>query len=380
MKKALIFNLLGWLFLTASIGSFFYYWDVTRVHIMGLKSKNSFAYDPLPEHIVNYDIGKTLHISSPQDSGEKRQLLRAAIFGDQALESFLPYTHLRLLKNAYADQFPTPTCLFENEASKRTLCQLKTYKNWQNLDAIHELSFTFDPGYITKSYLFTPQKSNRKLVIYHHGYASTFHEQDHLLQQLNDEGFTIIALNMTSYGDHPLNYENPWAQAINGKIDQVKHPQEVIFKPVFASLNHVLNTNKIDHVYMMGLSAGGWVTAVSAALDPRIEKSYPIAGVLPLALRQGDKERASPQFYKPMLDAASYLDMFVMAADDQSRSQLQIFNRYDRCCFNNVRGKLYEDIVSQNSAGSFKVLIDETHARHKISTWAFEQILEDMNK
>jgi hypothetical protein len=132
-----------------------------------------------------------------------------------------------------------------------------------------------------------------------------------------------------------------------------------------------------QHVLIRRLVEAGYSVA---ALDPRIVKSYPVAGVLPIGLRHGDKERAAPQYYPPMLAAASYLDMFVLASDRPGRSQMQFFNRYDRCCFNNVRGKLYEKIVASHAEGGFSVLIDETHARHKISSWAFDHILQDMQR
>ncbi|WP_135081112.1 alpha/beta fold hydrolase [Terasakiella sp. SH-1] len=373
-----IFQSLGYLCLLGALVSFFYYWDPTRIFFMGLKSKNSFAFEELPKEITKYDIEKTLTLTSSSNLEDKRAQLRNSILGKQKLEDLRPYRQMRIYKQEFAEKYPAPICLFEPSVSTRMYCQLAAYKQWSNLDAIFELSTDFDPAYIAKSFLFTPLKSNGHLVLYHHGYAGTFHQQKYFLEKLNEQGFTVIAFNMISYGDHPNNIPDPWMYAVNGKLDQVKHPQEVIFKPVFASLNHALDTQKIQHVHMMGLSAGGWVTAVSAALDPRIEKSYPIAGVLPIGLRHGDKERASPQFYKPMLETASYLDMFALAADRPGRSQMQIFNRYDRCCFNNTRGKLYEDIVQNVTGGDFSVLIDETHARHKISSWAFDKILKDL--
>jgi len=61
---------------------------------------------------------------------------------------------------------------------------------------------------------------------------------------------------------------------------------------------------------------------------------------------------------------------------------LQVFNRFDRCCYSNTKGKLYEKAVKDAArlagGGQFDVLIDETHARHKISDYAMETILKDM--
>ena len=35
------------------------------------------------------------------------------------------------------------------------------------------------------------------------------------------------------------------------------------------------------HIVMAGLSGGGWTTTISAAIDPRITLSMPIAGSMP---------------------------------------------------------------------------------------------------
>ena len=113
----------------------------------------------------------------------------------------------------------------------------------------------------------------------------------------------------------------------------------------------------------------GFTTAVMAALDQRIRRSDPVAGVYPIYLREGqDILTEGPQYYGPMLKAAGYLDMFVLAVDSRDRRQMQVFNRYDRCCFNNMKGRLYEAAVQKTAAaiggGRFDVLIDQTHADH----------------
>jgi hypothetical protein len=86
--------------------------------------------------------------------------------------------------------------------------------------------------------------------------------------------------------------------------------------------------------------------------------------------------------YGPMVRAASYLDMYVLATDRPGRRQIQVFNRYDRCCYRNTKALLYLDAVreavSAIDGGKFDVLIDETHTDHKISDQAMGLILADM--
>ena len=134
---------------------------------------------------------------------------------------------------------------------------------------------------------------------------------------------------------------------------------------------------------MVGFSAGAWVTVLAAAVDPRIRRSYPVAGVLPVYLRR-DRETAPPQLDPTLLETVGYPDLFVLGAAGPDRAQVQIFNRFDRCCFAGTRGKLFEsaiqEAISEIGAGRFMVLIDETHARHKISDFAIRVILSDMER
>jgi hypothetical protein len=55
-------------------------------------------------------------------------------------------------------------------------------------------------------------------------------------------------------------------------------------EPVHFTINYALNVLGYKKVYMMGLSGGGWTTTLAAAVDPRIETSFPIAGSTPLSI------------------------------------------------------------------------------------------------
>jgi hypothetical protein len=47
------------------------------------------------------------------------------------------------------------------------------------------------------------------------------------------------------------------------------------------SVNYAVNVLGYKHVVLVGLSGGGWTTTVTAAVDPRIKLSIPIAGSVP---------------------------------------------------------------------------------------------------
>lgn len=75
---------------------------------------------------------------------------------------------------------------------------------------------------------------------------------------------------------------------------------------------------------MMGLSGGGWTTVLYAALDPRIMRSYPVAGSWPIYLRfasprdWGDYEETIPELYKTV----NYLEMYILGSYGEGRKQL----------------------------------------------------------
>ncbi len=94
----------------------------------------------------------------------------------------------------------------------------------------------------------------------------------------------------------------------------------------------------------------------------------------------------SPPSYPPLMAAANHLEMFALGAAGAERAQVQVFNRYDRCCFNGIRSDLYKSEV-QNAvtsktamAGRFEVLIDESHADHRISDFTTRAILQDLRR
>lgn len=258
----------------------------------------------------------------------------------------------------------------------------------ENLERIDALRFDMRGDTHSTMEMLLPAEANGEVVIYHHGYAGTFHESADAIRAFLGRGYAVVAINLMCYGGNDCT--PPLDPPVRGKtradlhvdFDLIENPLAFLFEPVVAAINYAQRVHGFRAVSMVGLSAGGWETAVAAAIDPRIRRSYPVSGVYPVYLREGQDLAPGIQFYRPMLEAASYLDMFVLATYGEGRRQLQVFNRYDRCCFNNTKGKLYEAAVQEAAgrigAGRFAVLIDETHAEHKISPFAVQRILEDM--
>ena len=123
-----------------------------------------------------------------------------------------------------------------------------------------------------------------------------------------------------------------------------EHPMDINGESNYAELNF-----RYRSVAMMGISGGGWLTTLYAALDPRVRASYPVAGTLPIFLRSkaardwGDYEQNHPDLYR----IANYPELYVLGSHGEGRRQIQILNRYDDCCFAGTRSRLYEEAVRE---------------------------------
>ena len=164
-------------------------------------------------------------------------------------------------------------------------------------------------------------------------------------------------------------------------------PVKYFLEPVAAIVNYAQNFH-FHKIIMIGISGGGWTTTVYAAIDPRINRSFPIAGSLPNYLRSidlsnlggaiGDYEQGVPGLYR----AANYLELYIMGSFGSGRRQVQILNEFDPCCFGGTGFKSYEDIIKNRvqslGEGSFDVFLDSSHRLHQISPVAFEIVFQNI--
>ncbi len=353
-----------------AVASFLYYWDPTRIHWKRWTASDPYLYDEIDPRLRATDPATLITIAGEADVGAARDRLIAAIWdGSGFPHAALPDEAVQVFPGPSADaSADCDTVLVEVKAGRR--CLTAIYGGFDNLARIERLRITLPIGYVAFPGFFRPKAGNGRVVIYHHGYAGTYHDQARLIAALVSEGYAVLAFNLPGYG----HYQAPRELFRDP-------PVRMYVEPVVAGINHLRKDHPEAAIDMVGFSAGGWVTVAAAAVDPRIRRSFPVAGVLPAYLRRA-RETAPPQLNPTLLAAGGYLDMFVLGALGDGRRQLQIFNRYDRCCFAGERATLYDhavrDAVSQLGAGSFAVMIDETHASHRLSHHAISRILEEM--
>ncbi|WP_202844813.1 hypothetical protein [Luteimonas saliphila] len=207
---------------------------------------------------------------------------------------------------------------------------------------------------LVRASILPADKPSRSLAIYHGGHKQVA-EEAFGARALQSAGYDVLAISMLPGVYHE-------------RIDGEPYPLRRFLEPVALGLNYALEQKAYDEVIMVGLSGGGWTTVVYAAMDPRIQRSYQIAGSLPEYLRQfvphsiGDHEQSLPGL------SMGYIDLYLMAASE-GREQFQVLVRHDPCCFPGDLAHTYRPFVEKRAAelgGQFGLVVDELD-QHDIS-------------
>ena len=263
------------------------------------------------------------------------------------------------------------------------------YAGLDNLASVERIEMRMEFGAKSIIDLFHPRNSNGRLLIYHQGHGGDFFKGIDTIQFFLRHGYAVAGFAMPLLGmNGPLVIETR-----DGSITLRNHgefrvldsdvfsPFRFFVEPVTVFLNYAVEEYGYDMVAMVGFSGGGWTTTLYAALDPRIARSYPVAGTLPLTIQSGgDYEQNHPNFYA----LVNYLELYVLGTFGGERRQIQVLNRYDSCCFGGTEYVRYEEHVARTAQrvgnGSFSVFSDETHREHKISEAALAVILNDLER
>ncbi len=352
------------LLLGGSVEVAIHHYDPTRVIYKRLKAADRYVYEEVAPHLLQTDPGDLIAAHVRSDPVRVRARLVDLVWGGDGYPATLvPETVERDVTG-----HPLPKLAAQVRVDR--LRVVMEHKLWSTLYYLHAL------------------QPNERLVLYHHGFGEKMNTMTPLFNALLAEGYDVLAINALGNAGNAI-----WAPATGGSkptahlffdLEPIDRPLRFHLEPIIAGLNHALAARSYRSADMIGFSMGGFMTALAAAVEPRIERSYPIAGVYPNYLRTGQEVMTNgPPYYPPLLAVANQLDLFVLGASGPNRSQLQIFNRFDRCCFNGVRGKVYEQAVREAVAdtptgGGFAVVLDESHADHRISNFAIETLLTDL--
>ena len=266
------------------------------------------------------------------------------------------------------------------------------YNNFQNLKRIDKLTVEMEYEVNSISYLFIPEQSNQKLILYHHGHDEDFLLGKNTIQFFLDKNFTVLAMTMPLVGMN----NQPIVEIDGlGEMKLISHnqfgllkeknfnPMKFFVHPIQINLNFLEKEHGFKRYSIIGLSGGGWTAVVYSAIDDRISDSFSVAGSIPFYLRVserdiGDYEQTNIDLY----EITNYLELYVLSAYGYDRKHIQVFNKNDPCCYPGNGYESYEffikDKLLQLGKGNFQIFIDDTHTEHKISNTALEYIAKNI--
>lgn len=271
----------------------------------------------------------------------------------------------------------------------------------ENLGQVDRIDIVMDYQMHSYAYHLHPKnESVNRLLIFQMGHSDDILTAGgrETIKYFLDRGFDIVTFWMPLFGENTRtaydipDYGTYTFTTGTGGHDQMGAVLEnsdgcfirFFVEPVFVVINYTKSQYNYRDINMTGISGGGWTTHVCAAMDPRIELNFPTAGSLPLYLREGpcpngsvgDAEQEWPALFE---EIASWLDIYIIGGYGQGRGQVHILNQYDACCFWGVNYLTFEPFVTEAvkdlGAGYYYVYLDSSHAEHKISDEAIEQVI-----
>jgi hypothetical protein len=226
-------------------------------------------------------------------------------------------------------------------------------------------------------------------MIYHNGHGEDPEIEIRCINRLLEEGYMVIRIHMPLKGENEIPVYN-FKLMGNIKIENHKilnyfqNPYPSYFSPISGSINYVKEAYNIQIFHIMGISGGGWVAQLYAAMDTTILRSYSIAGSVPIEYRffspydWGDAEQHDHRIFAHV----SYPEIYVLGSNGKHRSQVHILNQYDPCCFKAEAGKYYKKAICEKinylKSGEFIFLADSTEKSHTISEYALNYIIEHL--
>ena len=328
---------------------------------------NNFEKEQNDILIYEENIDSLILINSENDVIKKTEALSNFIWNDQ-----VPYSSTILVDENIIDE---------------------RYQNLSNLKSIYKLDISMEYDVHSIAYLFLPENSNDKLIIYHQGHGGDFILGKDTIDFFLDKDYTVLAFSMPLLG---MNNQPIIDLDHFGKIKFTNHkqlqflessdfsPVKFFIEPIGVSLNYLDENFDFDSYYMMGISGGGWTTVLFSAIDDRISQSYSVAGTIPIFMRSdskniGDYEQIIPELYA----ITNYLELYILNSYGDDRIHVQIFNNNDPCCFSGNISGIYDHKINERliklDKGNFFLYIDDTHNEHKISEYSRILISEYMN-
>jgi hypothetical protein len=326
--------------------------------IKSLQDKFDGTVKKKPGSFSEIDVRKLISVN-PGNADSIRTILTGLIFDTAALPSLLPDSVIPTSEGDYA--------------------------GLENLKSIDQFTIKMNYGINSTGYIFHPVQDRNRLAIYHEGHKGDFINGKNTISFFLKKGFTVYAFAMPLLGknNQPYVYLDKLGEVFlndHEMLRYLKKPIQYFITPVIAMLNYA-GTKNFHDITMVGLSGGGWTATVAAAIDKRINYSFSVAGSYPMFIKLRNPEKDYGDFeqvYEEIYSRVDYLDMYVLGSVGKNRRQLQVYNKYDPCCFDGEDYKAYQSevaaVVSEFSDGKFGVFPDTHNRNHDISDESLHEI------
>lgn len=334
---------------------------------------------PPPHLLERPPVTDDITIATPADAERRRQRLRRYVFGPGSLPDGLPAVERGIADSEFAGA--------------------------TNLARIDKLTIALPLGFTSVAYHLIPRRANRKLLIYHNGHHQDLSHDKATVAYFVARGYALLVFSM------PFSGFNTNPEAVDTRCGRVeladagpatshdalaclRRPIRYFVEPVAVGLNYTSWLGYEDTA-MMGLSGGGWTTVLYAALDPRVRRSYPVAGSVPFHITArtcpgdtpetvpqcfGDIEQRLPGLYR----IANYLELYTLGGWGSGRKQLAINNVYDPCCFAGLGHAEWRPEVQaalrRLGSGAYDARGDTTHHEHLISPFTWRIVESDLER
>lgn len=342
-------------------------WEPAYVLFKRLSAASPYVFDEIKPEYTATDPARFLSLRTPDDVMALRAKLSELVrdgwtgHGDP--------TDLRNVIEIHPDELPS-----RRSEEIRTLAPIA---------GLRAFRFDLGAGLLSYAVFLKPPNPTGETVIVQYGFAGEFQDGRAYIERLLSHGLSIIGLNLLGYGGNSI------YQRIDGAFKNLHHDVESIqggtfphIEQIFLAVSLAQSLNPGRPVHLVGFSMGAFMVTFAAALDPRPAVVSANSGIYPSYLR--DRKQDAPigvAAHRGLLAAASHLDLMLLAALGEHRHYMQVFNRYDRCCYSNTKGKLYEPtlqarIKALGLPGGFHVEIDESHGRHMLSPRGADALIE----
>ena len=278
---------------------------------------------------------------------------------------------------------------FDNYLLDRELVEIKEvnksfeFVKTENLDKIFVAEYynVKHFGILHKSNI----KNSKRLLIYFQGHGGTPHKFDYfnkIKDHYLNKGFDVFALAMSDKGfnktgisfpghDEKIKNHSTFKNFFDPDIPQ-KKPLSLMLSGNFYLIKNLINNNKYEKIYVVGISGGGWYATFMSALIPEIEKSYSFAGTFPKLLsifkiNRGDWEQSQSEIF----DTIDYWNLYKLSILDENykknRFHYQIYNKNDPCCFMSPFADMMYSAATKIDNSNFKVILRDLDV-HEIDT------------